>query len=46
MLLTTIYQILLKDELYNPELYKKAEILPKTRNITLDEAILLARKYE
>ena len=45
MLLTAIYHILLKDEPYNSELYKKAEILPKTRNITVDQAILLARRY-
>jgi len=45
MLLTAIYHILLKDEPYNSELYKKAEILPKTRNITVDQAVLLARRY-
>ena len=45
MLLTAIYHILLKDEPYNPELYKKVEVLPKTRNITVDEAILLAKRH-
>ena len=45
MLLTAIYHILLKGEPYNPELYKKAEVLPKTRNITVDEAILLAKRH-
>jgi len=44
MLLTAIYHILLKDEPYNPELYKKAEVLPKTRSITVDQAILLAKR--
>lgn len=45
MLLTAIYHILLKDEPYNPELYKKADILPKTRNITVDQAILFAQRH-
>lgn len=45
MLLTAIYHILKKDEPYNSELYKKAEILPKTRNITVEQAILLARRH-
>jgi hypothetical protein len=44
MLLTAIYHILAKDEPYNPELYKKAEVLPQTRSITLDQAILLAKR--
>jgi len=45
MLLTAIYHILNKDEPYNPELYKKAEVLPQTRSITVDQAILLARRH-
>lgn len=45
MLLTAIYHILLKDEPYNPELYKKVEVLPKTRRITVDQAVLLARRF-
>jgi len=45
MLLTAIYHILSDDEPYNPELYKKAEILPKTRSITIDQAISFARRY-
>ena len=44
MLLTAIYHILLKDEPYNPMLYKKAEILSGTRSITVDQAILFARR--
>ena len=44
MLLTAIYHILAKEEPYNPELYKKAEVLPQTRSITLDQAILLAKR--
>ena len=45
MLLTAIYHILLKEEPYNPELYKKVEILPKTRSITVDQAISFARRH-
>ena len=45
MLLTAIYHILSKDEPYNPELYKKIEILPKTRNITVDQAVSFARRH-
>ena len=45
MLLTAIYHILLKEEPYNPELYKKAEILPQTRKITVDQAISFARRH-
>lgn len=45
MLLTAIYHILLKDEPYNSELYKKVEILPKTRSITVDQAISFARRH-
>jgi len=44
MLLTAIYHILTKDEPYNPDLYKKVEVLPKTRRITVEQAILLARR--
>ena len=44
MLLTAIYHILLKDEPYNPELYKKAEILSRTRSITVDQAIVFAKR--
>jgi transposase len=45
MLLTAIYHILKNGEPYNPELYKKAEVLPQTRNITVEQAILLAKRY-
>ena len=45
MLLTAIYHILLKEEPYNPELYKEVEILPKTRSITVDQAISFARRH-
>ena len=45
MLLTAIYHILKKGEPYNPELYKKAEIMPQTRNITVEQAILIAQRH-
>jgi transposase len=46
MLLTAIYHILKKWEPYNPELYKKAEFLPVSREITVEQAVLLAQKQE
>jgi transposase len=45
MLLTAIYHILKKGEPYNPELYKKAEIMPQTRKITVEQAILIAQRH-
>lgn len=43
MLLTAIYNILKKKEPYNPELYKKSIDIPATREITVEQAILLAK---
>lgn len=43
MLLTAIYHILKKKEPYNPELYQKADVLPVNREITVEQAILLAK---
>ena len=43
MLLTAIYHILKKKEPYNPELYKKLDVLPVTREITVEQAVKLAR---
>lgn len=45
MLYTAIYNILSNDEPYNPELYRNANVLPKTRNITVDKAISFARRF-
>ncbi|SHF13443.1 Transposase IS116/IS110/IS902 family protein [Desulforamulus putei DSM 12395] len=45
MLLTAIYHILKKGEPYNPELYKKAEPFPASREITVEQAILIARRH-
>jgi len=43
ILLTAIYNILKKKEPYNPELYKKSIDIPATREITVEQAILLAK---
>lgn len=45
MLLTAIYHILKKKEPYNAELYKKSDILPVSREITVEEAILIAQRH-
>ena len=45
MLLTAIYNILKKKEAYNAELYIKSNVLPVTREITVEQAILLARNH-
>jgi transposase len=44
MLLTAIYHILKKKEPYNAELYKKADAAPTSKEITMEQAILLVRK--
>lgn len=43
MLLTAIYNILKKKEPYNAELYKKSDVPPVNREITVEQAILLAK---
>lgn len=43
MLLTAIYMILKKNEPYNAELYKKSDVFPANREITVDQAISLAK---
>jgi Transposase and inactivated derivatives len=43
MLLTAIYMILKKNEPYNAELYKKSDVLPVSREITVEQAIALAK---
>ena len=43
MLLTAIYHILKKKEPYNAELYKKSDVLPVDREITVEQAILIAK---
>lgn len=43
MLLTAIYHILKSKESYNPDLYKKSDVRPVHREITIEQAILLAQ---
>ncbi|MBT2217513.1 IS110 family transposase [Virgibacillus dakarensis] len=43
MLLTAIYHILKKKEPYNAALYKKSDVLPVNREITVEQAISLAK---
>jgi len=45
MLLTAIYYILSSDKPYNPDLFRKADVLPKNRNITVDQAVSFARRF-
>lgn len=44
MLLTAIYNILKKNEPYNPELYKKADKPPVNREVSVDEAIFILQR--
>ncbi|ABR48291.1 transposase IS116/IS110/IS902 family protein [Alkaliphilus metalliredigens QYMF] len=43
MLLTAIYHILKKKEPYNADLYRKSDVLPVNREITVEQAIFLAK---
>lgn len=43
MILTAIYHMFQTGELYNAEHYRKAEVLPVERDITIEQAILIAR---
>ena len=40
----TYYQILKKNEPYNAELYKKAEIIPTNRDVSLEQAICILQR--
>lgn len=44
MLLTTIYNMLKRNEPYNPELYRKADRPPAHRELSLDEAIYIIQR--
>lgn len=44
MLLTAVYAILLKDEPYNPELYKKTDVPPKHRDVSVEQAIFILQR--
>lgn len=43
MLLTALYNMLKKNEPYNAELYRKSDVLPVGREITVEQAIRLAK---
>lgn len=43
MLLTALYNMLKKKEPYNAELYRKSDVLPANREITVEQAILMAK---
>jgi len=43
MLLTALYTMLKKKESYNAELYRKTDVLPADREITLEQAILMVK---
>jgi len=43
MLLTALYNMLKNKETYNAELYRKSDILPVEREITVEQAIIMAR---
>ena len=42
MLLTAIYNMLKKNEPYNPELYRKGDQPPAHREVSVEEAILFS----
>jgi hypothetical protein len=44
MLLTAIYNILKKNEPYNPELYTHINTPPKQRTASMEEAIFILQK--
>lgn len=44
MLLTAIYNILKKNEPYNPDLYRQCDIPPVHREVTADEAIYILQR--
>ena len=44
MLLTAIYNILKKNEPYNAELYRKADVPPAHRSVTMEEAVFILQR--
>ena len=44
MLLTAIYNILKKNEPYNPDLYHKSDLPPQHRTVSVDEAIFILQR--
>ena len=43
MLLTALYHMLKNGENYNAELYRKSDLLPVDREITVEQALMIAR---
>lgn len=43
MLLTALYNMLKKNEPYNAELYRNSDIIPATREITVEQALQLVK---
>ena len=43
MLLTALYHMLKNGENYNAELYQKSDLLPVDREITVEQALMIAR---
>ena len=43
MLLIALYHMLKNGENYNSDLYKNSDVLPTTREITVEQAILMAQ---
>ena len=43
MLLTALYHMLKNEETYNAELYRKSDILPTEREITIEQAVIMAQ---
>jgi len=44
MMLTAIYQILKKSEPYNAEFYKKADVIPLHREVTVEQAVFILQR--
>jgi transposase len=44
MLLTAIYNILKKNEPYNPELYRNSDLPPAHRDVTVEEAVFILQR--
>lgn len=44
MLLTAIYQMLKKNEPYNAELYKKSDVIPTNRDVSVEQAIFILQR--
>ena len=44
MLLTAIYNMLKKNETYNPELYRKSDLPPAHREISVGESIFILHR--